>query len=167
MGRRAQAPLQIRSVKQGRHEAVAAVPAIQYLANNSRLRMRGGKSAGGSGRSGGQAYNTELWVAPTIKSPPQLAEMMEGLTSTAFERGFVMRVINILGPGQRLTALDTVKAERKTTSATEFETPKGYRKAADELSLMMDEDAGREAEALLFDEGGGGKGGLPVNHGLK
>ncbi len=155
VGRRSSAPLQLESFKAIGGGKLAGLQVVKYLAYNPRLKDRArrkepGRSADVGGPGG--KYNMEIWVATGIKPPVKLEQLTEGLTAAAYNLGFVVKIVNFPGTARSLTALETLTAEKKLAAQDEFETPKGYRRATDELSLMMDEEAGHEVDSLLFDD---------------
>lgn len=144
-----------RWIKKVGEDTVAGLKADHYQALDDKMHDKSRKYRVLTSANKNQAFNSEIWVARDVKAPPQAASLTAGLGGLPMEMGFVLRIYQFKIPGQKLVALDTVKANHTKISPTEFTLPKGYKRVKDEFDLlMMDEGGADDAASLLLQESG-------------
>ena len=128
-------------------DTVAGVATDKYvLENKERPSVK--KSVPAS-TIGGKTYNTVFWVAPQIKVPMKLADMMMSMMQLPHGLGLPMRMMQYSGKGTEIITLDTRKVEKVTFPADLLTIPKGYTKVKDEMTLMFSDDQNSDLDGIL------------------
>jgi len=152
-------------MKKGDQVKIAGLPAVQYIVSDPLDPGQHGRIKRASGPAGGP-YVCEIWVAPGMKLPSRALILLANprLASSA-SLGGMLRIYCQDDRGRKFRMLDTTKADRTLVSSAEFDTPRGYSKAKDELSLMMDMENDKDTASLFLDNAhdAGARGAKPVS----
>lgn len=154
LGKRGASKVNMQSVKKGGTAKIAGLNAVQYLYDNPGSKKVRVKSVTGQSSKNGHVYNTEVYIVPGLKAPAQLGALFQRPMDAAFSIGLVLRIIEYTEDGRKLLSLDTTSAQQKSLSASTFAAPKGYHKAKDEVSMILDSESDSDISNLLLDQGG-------------
>jgi hypothetical protein len=91
---------------------------------------------------------SQLWIASSIKAPPQIAQIFCSHLTIPIQKGIPLRANRYVN-GKAVAALDTQFVERRMVSASMFEPLSGYKKVKDEMELVMGESSSQAMEDLL------------------
>ncbi len=141
-------------LKKGGAGIVGGVKACQYFADDIHRPFVKVNSKIKQPAAAGKLYNTEFWVAPDIKPPLPLTELLTEAVSIPNGMGLPVRMIQYNSNGRALISLDTRKCQRMNIDPAVFAVPKGYKKVKDEMMLLLNEDSDSDLAGLLGGEEG-------------
>jgi hypothetical protein len=130
---------------------ICGIPVDEYWVNAPRRDRVTNKNAKDLYYNG-RAYNTHYWVAGQIHPPEKSYEIFSSALGMPASLGFPVKMIQYNGDGRAFTTFDTKRIERGDVS-DKLPVPAGYKKASDEMALLVGgADTSKIAELLGDDE---------------
>jgi len=99
----------------------------------------------------GQPYNTHLWTSKHVTPPRECFKLFAPGLGTPAELGMPLRMVQYSEEGRGFTTFDTVRVERCSVTP-KLATPPEYKRAPDEMSLLMGTPDNTELASIFDDE---------------
>lgn len=126
---------------------VAGIRATEYVMNGGYLKP---------GAKHSNIRHANCWISEQITIPPQISQMLAKVYGLPDTRTFPLKVSYVNTNGSLNNMLDTYRTQSCPIPSSYFGVPGGYKRAASEAEVMIDDDTKQILNDMMADSPGSG-----------